>query len=392
MSDRPPAHRPPYRPQPDPTPEPRVPSRPKRPSRHLLDIVLRRGWLIGVLIGLAFSLLIVGIGFAVAYDNRSCGACHVIKKEVASFNASTHHRDGITCQKCHSKPGVFNYLIRNLQSATHIVNYLSGRYQRPIVTYVGVENCVTCHPKSQIERDIVVGNIRVNHRGLREAGYQCMTCHSQVVHGDVTPVGSRAVQSKMAVCWRCHNGVIQPQRCPICHVNGVPPGTADVRIPVHMTQKDCTTCHSKRFCAKCHNGLTMPHPSGWLQTHGPLAARRGAAICADCHTKRDPKFCIRCHGLPMPHPAGWLATHPATATSKPALCAKCHGQDSCVRCHGVSLPHSASFIGSHWVEAVRRGTVCVKCHGNTSGGATGAASCYGGDCHRPAPSGSLPSG
>jgi hypothetical protein len=159
---------------------------------------------------------------------------------------------------------------------------------------------------------------------------------------------------------------------------------------VHMSQGDCSGCHDQRFCSKCHHGLTMPHPSGWLQIHGPIAARRGAAICADCHTKKDPKFCIRCHGLPMPHPAGWLTTHPATATSKPALCAKCHGQDSCLRCHGLSLPHSASFIGSHWVEAARRGSVCVKCHGNTSGGTTGDASCYGGDCHAPTPSGTLP--
>jgi hypothetical protein len=136
----------------------------------------------------------------------------------------------------------------------------------------------------------------------------------------------------------------------------------------------------------------MPHPSGWLQAHGPVAVQRGAAICADCHTKKDPKFCIRCHGLPMPHPPGWLATHPATATKDPALCVKCHGQDSCVRCHGVVLPHPASFVSSHWVEAVRNGAVCVKCHGNTAGGATGAASCYGGDCHHPTPSGSLPTG
>ena len=369
-----------------------MPSRPKRRSRHLLDLVLSKGWIVGVLLGVVVVLIVIAIGFAVVYDNAFCGRCHVIKKEVVSFNASSHHRPGVVCQDCHTKPGVFNYFIRNLQSATHIVEYISGRYQRPIVTYVAVENCVTCHPKDQIERDIVVGNIRVNHTGLREGGYQCMTCHSQVVHGDVTPVGSRAPESTMHICWRCHNGVDQPQRCSICHINGVPPGTAEVKIPVHMSQGDCTGCHDQKFCAKCHHGLTMPHPSGWLKTHGPVVVQRGAAICADCHTKKDPKFCIRCHGLPMPHPPRWLATHPAVATSKPALCVKCHGQDSCVRCHGVVLPHSASFIGSHWVEAARSGTVCVKCHGNTSGGTTGAASCYGGDCHAPTPSGTLPNG
>ncbi|MGZ4553297.1 MAG: NapC/NirT family cytochrome c, partial [Mycobacteriaceae bacterium] len=262
MSDRDPTYRPPYRPQPDPTPEPPVPSRPRRGSRHLLDLVLSRGWIVGVLLGLAALLIVVTAAFAVVNNNEFCGRCHVIKKEVVSFTASSHHHPGVNCQDCHTKPGVFNYFIRNLQSATHVVEYISGRYQRPIVTYVGVENCVTCHPKSQIERDVLAGNIRVNHTGLREAGYQCMTCHSQVVHGDVTPVGSRAPESTMHICWRCHNGVIQSQRCSICHVNGVPPGTAAVKIPVHMSQGDCTGCHDQKFCAKCHNGLTMPHPAG----------------------------------------------------------------------------------------------------------------------------------
>jgi len=393
MGDQPPNHRPPYRPQPEPTPEPRVPSRPKRRGRHLLDLELSRWWVVGALLGLVVVLIIIATGFAIVYDNAFCGRCHVIKKEVTSFNASSHHRPGVVCQDCHTKPGVFNYFIRNLQAATHIVEYLSGHYQRPIVTYVGVENCVTCHPKEQIERTNVVGDIRVNHTGLREAGYQCMTCHSQVVHGDVTPVGSRAPESTMHICWRCHNGVDQPQGCSICHVNGVPAGTGDVPIPVHMTMGDCTSCHNKWFCAKCHHGITMPHPPGWMQTHGPIVVRRGAAICADCHTKKDPKFCIRCHGLPMPHPANWIATHGATAMANPSLCVKCHGEDSCVRCHGLVLPHPASFVASHWTQASSSGSICTKCHGNTAGGGTtGAASCWGGECHYPAPSGSLPTG
>jgi hypothetical protein len=390
VEERPPAYRPPYRPKPDPGPEPPAPPRPKRRSRHLLDLVLSRGWIVGVLGALVLVLIVVTAAFAVVNNNSFCGRCHVIKKEVVSFNASSHHHPGVGCQNCHTKPGVFNYFIRNLQSATHIVEYISGRYQRPIVTYIGVENCVTCHPKSQIERDIVVGNIRVNHTGLREAGYQCMTCHSQVVHGNVTPVGSRGPESTMHICWRCHNGVTLSQRCTVCHINGVPQGTANVRIPVHMTVGNCTTCHRPQFCARCHNGLAMPHPAGWLQTHGPIVLQRGARICVTCHTKKDPTFCIRCHGLPMPHPADWLATHPAKATSDPALCVRCHGQDSCVRCHGVVLPHPASFIASHWVAAVQNGGVCVKCHGNTAGG--GAASCYGGQCHHPSPSGALPTG
>jgi len=384
----------------------------------LMDIRIPRGWLLGMLVALVVVLIVATVGFSVANNDNTCGWCHVIKKEVTAFKASEHYHKGVHCQACHTKPGVFNYFIRNLQASTHIIEYVSGRYQRPITTYVGASNCVQCHPKEQIEKDIIVGDIRVNHTGLRDAGFQCVTCHSELAHGKVIPVGSRPPKSLMAICTTCHNGVTQPRRCAICHVNGVPAGTAQVTMPVHMDEGNCRECHSKAFCAKCHNGLTMPHPVGWRQQHGPVVIERGKQICVSCHTKKDPTFCIdchgvqmphpadwetthaakatsdpqvcvkchgtnsciKCHGLQMPHPSNWLATHPTTAKSDPALCNKCHTSSFCTACHGVALPHSAAFIASHPTYAATHGTLCQKCHGNEG---SGPSSCYGGDCHTP---------
>lgn len=393
---------------------------PPPPRPHLTEISIPRPWLIGMLTALVLLLVLATAVFAVVNDNRTCGACHAIKAEVDSYGKSAHHAADVRCQQCHTKPGVFNYFVANLARVTHIVENISGKYDRPITSFVGAENCVQCHDKDQIERDIVVDNIRVNHKGLREGGYQCVTCHAGVAHGETIPIGERPQGSIMSVCWQCHNGVDQSQRCSICHLNGVPPGSAQVRIPLHMDSGDCSRCHSKTFCAKCHNGLTMPHPPDWPKTHGPLVVRRGKVICADCHTKKDPNFCVSCHGVELPHPANWPAQHgvvgardqqvcakchgknacltchglqmphPSSwqgqhggvALTSPGLCTKCHDSSFCVNCHGVQLPHGSAFIDSHPSQAASWGTVCAKCHGNNGGG---ASSCYNGQCHRSAP-------
>jgi nitrate/TMAO reductase-like tetraheme cytochrome c subunit len=389
---------------------------PKHGRRRLFDVDIPRAWLAGLFAAIVVMLLLVTMAFAVVSDSRTCGVCHVIKKEVDSYKASVHARAGVGCQDCHTKPGVFNYFVHNLQSLTHIYEYASGKYEKPLVTFVGTNTCVRCHPKEEIEKDVIVGNIRVNHKGLREVGMQCVTCHSDVVHGNAAPIGARPLSSVMSICGQCHNGVNQSRQCSICHINGVPPGSVTVSMHIKVKPAQCTECHNKTFCSKCHNNIQMPHPSGWQAAHGSIVVGRGAAVCVKCHQSKDAKFCARCHGLqmphpaswpqthsvkaksdpalcvkchgknsctrchglPIPHPADWLAQHPTTYKADPGLCAKCHTTSSCVTCHGVSLPHSAAFISQHFTYVFTNGAVCVKCHGN---GGTGPNGCFGGDCH-----------
>ena len=282
---------------------------------------------------------------------------------------------------------------------------------------MGADNCVQCHPKSQIEKDLVVGDIRVNHKGLREAGYQCLTCHANISHPGTRPAVARASQNKMSICARCHDGVKLPDDCELCHINDVPASAPKVTMAVQLRGAECAGCHhSGNTCSSCHNGLTMPHPAGWQGSHGAVVNTRGKSICVGCHLKKDPRFCIschgvviphpsgwrsghasvgldkpqvcvkchgqdsclRCHGLTMPHPAGWTSSHPSTALSSPSLCSRCHSSSFCTACHGVSLPHSGSFIADHPQYTVNNGGVCVKCHGNNGAGPSG---CYGGECH-----------
>lgn len=397
---------------------------PRRPpkSRVLLEGTIPGRWIVGVLVALVVILVVAVVGFSSLNRIATCDVCHVIRPEVTAYKHSAHYAAGVKCQQCHTKPGVFNYFIRNLQGMTNLIAYVSGKYQRPITSYVGDANCVQCHPNSQIEQDLVVGNIRVNHKGLRQAGYQCMACHSNISHPSTQLAIARVSQNKMSICARCHNGKQLPDTCSTCHINGVPASAPKVAMRLQLTSAQCAECHKGEvLCSKCHHGLQMPHPEHWRSEHGAVVVQRGKSICVSCHLQKDPTFCITCHKLPMPHPAGWtsqhggyalkhqdvcvnchgrdscmachglqmphpadwLATHPSTASSSPGLCAKCHSDSFCVACHGVVLPHTKAFIADHPNHVYTSGSICMKCHGN---GGTGPEGCYGGQCH----SGSIP--
>jgi len=402
------------------TKEPQEPTK----RRVLLDVHIPGAWLAGMLTALVFMVVVVAIALSAVYNSDRCGVCHVVKPEVDTYRASTHYAAGVTCQQCHTKPGVFNYFIRNLQGMTNIVLYVSGQYHKPITTYVGADNCVQCHPKAEIEKDQVFGNIRVNHKGLREAGYQCLTCHANIAHPGTRLEAARVPNDKMSICARCHDGKQLPDDCGTCHVGGAPAEEIDVPIQGHVTSTECRGCHEEKdFCSDCHQGLEMPHPKSWQRGHGQVVLERGKSICVSCHLKDDKSFCIDCHGvviphpsgwvarhddvgqkqpqvcvkchgknscvichgLQMPHPAGWTATHPSTARTSPSVCQRCHSSSFCTSCHGVSLPHSSSFIYNHPQYAADYSVKCAKCHGASSDG--GPNSCYGGECHSGSPAG-----
>ena len=336
-------------------------------GRVLLEGRVPLAWLAGVIVVLGILFIAGIIGFSTENRIGTCDAlCHIVKPEVAAYKQSAHYRAGVGCQQCHTKPGVFNYLIRNMQGLTNVFLFVSNTYERPLTSYVGSANCVQCHPKSQIEKDQVVGNIRVNHRGLREAGYQCVTCHADISHPGTQLEVARVSQNKMSICARCHNGKTLPDTCSTCHVGGAPAEEINVPIKGHVTSGQCRGCHqSKTFCAQCHNGLEMPHPKRWNRVHGRVVLHRGKSICASCHLMADPRFCIDCHGLRMPHPGGWTSGHGSYAHKNESKCVKCHGKNSCIACHGLQMPHPAGWVGTHPSRATSSPGVCTKCHSSS---------------------------
>ncbi len=396
---------------------PRDRDKPPR-SRVLLEVRIPRLWLGGLAAALVLVFVGAVVGFASVNRIETCEACHVIAPEVATYKETAHYASGVGCQECHTKPGVFAYFVRNLQGLSNALAHATDTYERPITAYVGANNCMKCHSNEELGQDHVVGNIRVNHKGLREAGYQCLTCHANVSHPGTQMEVARLSQNVMSVCSRCHDGVTLPEDCDVCHLGAVPGDHDPVTMAVQMNAKDCQGCHEdETTCRRCHNGLDMPHPSAWeKKEHGTVVLDRNESICARCHTKDDPDYCIDCHGLDMPHPnsfrkahgdeaekdselctkchgkngcttchgiamphpSGFLAGHTSAANTSPGVCSRCHSAAYCNDCHGVALPHSSSFIAGHATAVYSGGGLCVKCHGN---GGSGIMGCYGGECH-----------
>ncbi len=117
-------------------------------SRVLLEGTIPGRWIAGVLAALALIVVIAIAGFSSLNRISTCDSvCHTVKPEVVTYKQTAHYRAGVNCQQCHTKPGVFNYLVRNIQGMTNLIAEVSGQYEHPITTAVGSANCVHCHPK-----------------------------------------------------------------------------------------------------------------------------------------------------------------------------------------------------------------------------------------------------
>ena len=145
----------------------------------LLEGRIPLSWLLGVLGALVVVFIAAVIAFSAVNNISTCGDATSSSPRWRPTSSRRTIAPESVASSATRKPGVFNYFIRNLQGLTNVILYVSNTYERPLTTMVGTNNCVQCHPKSQIERDQVFNNIRVNHTGLREAGYQCVTLPRQ---------------------------------------------------------------------------------------------------------------------------------------------------------------------------------------------------------------------
>ena len=156
----------------------------------------------------------------------------------------------------------------------------TGNYHKPVTTFVGTENCVQCHPKDEIERDIVVGNIRVNHTGLREAGLPVRDlsrdrrsrrrdpdrCAAQDVdHVDLLAVSQR--RRRVAALLD-----LPHQRRAAGHGPGHHAAAHEQRR-LRRVPRQALLRHAATTASRCRI------PNGWPRTHGATVLDRGKAIC-----------------------------------------------------------------------------------------------------------------
>ncbi len=106
----------------------------------------------------------------------------------------------------------------------------------------------------------------------------------------------------------------------------------------------CHDCHMKRQSASWRCTLCHPDPSAiWPESHDfdyrhnhGEEARLGDAACTACHL--DLGFCTDCHfrrdgSRHRGHPPGYRMTHALDARLEPASCGRCHNARYCGECH-----------------------------------------------------------
>jgi cytochrome c nitrite reductase small subunit len=138
-----------------------------------------------VVIGLIVFVVLIGIvAFgpgtlsASGAEPATCGACHVMEKNVDSFQHSgDKHVTELSCSDCHvPHDGVVSSLVNKYQTGIrHVTANVSGNIPaelrlRPEDRAAVIANCVRCHSNQD--------HIQQNGKD------SCLNCHANVPHGE----------------------------------------------------------------------------------------------------------------------------------------------------------------------------------------------------------------
>jgi hypothetical protein len=173
--------------------------------------------------------------------------CHLIKPEVAP-----ERRPLCKAAEVPYQAGRLQLLHPQHQGVTNLILYVSDTW-RSLPPWWGRQ--LPAVHSSRRSRGIR-SNIRVNHKGLREAGYQCLTCHANISHPGTRLEAARVPNDKMAICARCHDGKQLPDDCGTCHV--VARRQRPIRGP-HAHRPRVPTARMAPS-ARLPHGLQMLHP------------------------------------------------------------------------------------------------------------------------------------
>lgn len=208
------------------------------------------------------------------------------------------------------------------------------------------------------------------------AGRQaCGTCHTRddcaACHVQPLPDSAAVLQERPRVR---APGVGLERELPSSHS----PGSfqLDHGVLAAAEPQQCESCHTRRFCADCHDAPASPgfHPPNFTAQHASAAYGRRLE-CSTCHETRT--FCRSCHiqqGMgaegrldPGFHDAQpiWLLRHAQAARQELESCTSCHTQKDCLQCHsqlgafGVN-PHGPNFDAARVQK--RNPLICFACH------------------------------
>jgi nitrate/TMAO reductase-like tetraheme cytochrome c subunit len=193
-------------------------------TREALKPVKKRHILIASLglmgVGLAGVLLFSAFSLWWTSQPSFCDRCHVMNTYVDTWEASPH--GDINCEHCHINPGLFSFMGGKIAGLQVVANYITGHFDDDSFS-AAVSNaaCLECHGSLLDHEKNVIGDLNVSHLHIVDNGGKCMDCHSTVAHGNSVPVGAANFPT-MDKCMKCHDGVLAPTTCSLCHRDGTP--------------------------------------------------------------------------------------------------------------------------------------------------------------------------
>ncbi len=325
-----------------------------------------------------------------------CQSCHEMRPEYVTWKASAHNK--ISCVDCHIEPGAQNFVKHKLNSFKQIYDHFTGNVLTPISLDIPIKDavCERCHSTNRVVTP--TGDIQIPHRVHKQNGVTCVTCHSAVVHANISEAGFTAdgnwtkwpdtvgkayvrhdfMKFSMTDCLKCHKEQGKgpgPDDCKACHTKLVKP--ASHLVPNFLNgQHGQMALQDVAQCDKCHQ---VTHNSKTLHN----SSDNPAVVYA-----RTNDFCTNCHmkSKPARHGVDWRKAHGALAAQNKAGCLVCHDESKpvdkgvatityCYQCH-VAQIHSQLKLNGHprynlgpQPELTRypclqchTQRVCLKCH------------------------------
>ena len=284
---------------------------------------------------------------ALTMKAEQCTQCHDEQKRNVTpspglkINHETHSAKGIACTICH------NRIAHNENFDLTLKDPKSGDYNQKHTNFMTMTACFRCH-----SQNIAVGG---------SAPGQCSFCHTpefNLIPASHTAAGwfpqghgvaaaqeeSRVAQvSGSAYTPWITGGAVTKENEKVASdtENAAKPESLGENLPKVDTINQCSTCHPREFCNGCH-GVPMPHPPGFVKTHGPYG-KANPQVCAKCHGQ-GVDFCNSCHhgttlGYAIDPKQTWKVQHPkAVAQTGASACFQCHAPTYCAVCHVSGKP------------------------------------------------------
>ncbi len=182
-----------------------------------------------------------------------CQTCHKTGEQFY-WAHSTHARNNVMCQDCHTIHSAKSQGQHGLLKAT-----------------TATDLCIRCH------QDKHATLARSAHMPLREGGMTCYDCHNP--HGSVGPHMIRAA-SNTELCTTCH----MDKRGPFLWEHPpVPEDCVNCHLP-HGSNNDKVLAAKRPFlCQRCH--IATRHPSTLYDLPDLVSNRLANRSCTNCHSQ-----------------------------------------------------------------------------------------------------------